>query len=238
MIEMYKLHLKNRDLATSTVGMYLIVVRELLKFARIKWHDCLNYEAITLPKIKSKPHDTLQLEDFKQLVHAIEWDITFRTIRNRAILFVLYGCGLRSAELRHLKLSDIDWDKIIVTGKWWHQRTVFIVPAVRIALDQYLSIRWDDDCEYVFVNRKWKSLRNHLSHSWLRTIIHTCGKKAWIWSIHAHQFRHGFAIRLLEQGTDLRTIQKLLGHSSLLTTMRYLSISEQQLHDAQLNLDI
>ena len=235
---MYKLHLKSKNLATSTVWMYLIVVRELLKFARIKWYECLNYEAITLPKIKSKPHDTLHLEEFKQLIHATEWDTTFRWIRNRAILFVLYGCGLRSSELTHLKLSNIEWEKITVNGKWGQQRMVFIVPAVRIALDQYLTARWDDECEYVFVNHLWKSLRNHLSHSWLRNIIHTCAKRAWLWLLHTHQFRHGFASRLLEQGTDLRTIQKLLGHSSLLTTMRYLSITEKKLQDAQLNLDI
>jgi len=238
MIEMYKLHLQKKDLATSTVGMYLIVVRELLKYARIKWHECLNYESVVLPKIKSKPHDTLHLDQFKQLIHTTGWDHTFRGIRNRAILFILYGCGLRSAELLYLKLADIEWDKVLVTGKWGHQRTVFLVPAVKTALDAYLVIRWEDECEYVFVNRKWKSLRTHLSHSWLGNIIRTCAKKAWVWSLHAHQFRHGFACRLLEQGTDLRTIQKLLGHSSLLTTMRYLSISEQQLHNAQLNLNI
>ena len=238
MIEMYKLHLKKRELENSTIGMYLIVVRELLKFARIKWHECLNYEAVTLPKIKSKPHDTLRLDQFKQLIQALEWDFTFRWSRNRAILFMLYGCGLRSAELLRLKLTDINWDKVLIHGKWGHQRMVFLIPAVSTALDQYLAIRWEDECEYVFVNSKRKSLRKNLSQSWLGNIIRTCWKKAWIWSIHAHQFRHGFAIRLLEQGTDLRTIQKLLGHSSLLTTMRYLSISEQQLHDAQLNLDI
>ncbi len=238
MIEMYKLHLTNRNLAWSTVGMYLIVVRELLKFARIKWYDCLNYEAVTLPKIKSKPHETLHLKEFKQLVQAIESDLTFRSIRNRAILFVLYGCWLRSAELMRLKLTDIQWDKLLLTGKWGHQRTVFLIPAVSTALDAYFAIRWKDECEYVFVNNKWKSLRNHLSHSWLSNIIRNCAKKAWLPSLHAHQFRHGFACRLLEQGTDLRTIQKLLGHSSIMTTMRYLSITEQQLQHAQLKMNI
>ena len=235
---MYKLHLMKKNLASSTVGMYLIVVRELLKFARIKWYQCLSYEAITLPKIKSKPHDSLSLEKFKQLIEDTDWDLTFRWLRNRAILFTLYGCWLRSAELMRLKLSDLDWNKVVFSGKWWHQRVVFLVPAVRNALDRYLTVRWKDQCEYVFVNRKWKSLRTHLSHSWLSNIIRSSAKLAWIKHLHAHQFRHWFACRLLEQGTDLRTIQKLLGHSSIMTTMRYLSITEQQLENAQMKLDI
>jgi len=235
---MYKLSLFNKGIQVSTVVMYLIVVRELMKFARMQGIPCVDYESITLPKFTSIPHPTLRLDDFKALIKATKTVWWFRAIRDRAILYVLFGCGLRSAEILWLKLTDISWEKMVVTGKWWKKRILFLVPSVVSALEEYLQARWTDTCEYVFVNRIWKSCRTHLSHSGLKNIINTYAKKAGIGHIHAHQFRHGFACHLLEQWVGLRTIQKLLGHSSLLTTMRYLSITEQQLHDAQLALNI
>jgi|GEM_PF-6312409 len=70
MIDMYKLHLFNKEIQTSTVAMYLIVVRELLKFARMQEIECMDYETITLPKFSSTPHDTLRLDQFKKLIEA------------------------------------------------------------------------------------------------------------------------------------------------------------------------
>jgi len=238
MLDMYKLHLFNKWIQTSTVAMYLIVVRELFKFARIQWIPCIDYETIILPKFSSTPHDTLRLWEFKKLIEASHGVAWFRAVRDRAILYMLFGCWLRSAELLHMKTTDIEWEKVTVLWKWNKIRILFLVPSVIQALQEYIEMRWSDVCEYLFVNRIWKSCRTHLSHSWLKNIINTYAKKAWIGHIHAHQFRHGFACHLLEQGVGLRTIQKLLGHSSLLTTMRYLSITEQQLHDAQLALKI
>lgn len=218
--------------------MYLIVVRELFKFARMQWHDCVDYESIILPKFSSVPHPTLRLDDFRKLIKATEDETWLRVVRDRAILFMLYGCWLRSDELLRLKLTDISWDKMVVQGKGRKKRILFLIPAVSTALEAYLSVRGEDECEYVFVNRIRKSLRDRLSPSGLRSIIKRYTQKAWLNNIHAHQFRHGFACHLLEQWVGLRTIQKLLGHSSLHTTMRYLSITEQQLHDAQLALDL
>lgn len=237
-IDMYKLHLFNSWIQTSTVVMYLIVVRELMKFARVQGYECMDYASITLPKFSSTPHSTLHLKEFQKLIETVSKQQWFRAVRDRAIFYMLYGCGLRSAELLNLKLSDIQWEKMVVTWKWGKVRILFMVPSVQQALQTYLEARWEDVCKYVFVNRVWKSCRDHLSHSGLKKIIQSHAKKAWLWSLHAHQFRHGFACHLLEQGVGLRTIQKLLGHSSLLTTMRYLSITEQQLHDAQLALKI
>ena len=238
MLDMYKLHLFNKGIQVSTVVMYLIVVRELFKFARVQWMQCVDYEGITLPKFSSTPHETLYLDQFKKLIEATVTVPGFRAVRDRAILYMLYGCGLRSAELLYMKTTDIQWNRVTVHGKWDKIRILFLVPSVVTALQDYLEVRWVDECEYLFVNRIWKSCRTHLSHSGLKSIIRTYAHKAWLGSIHAHQFRHGFACHLLEEGVGLRTIQKLLGHSSLLTTMRYLSITEQQLHDAQLALKI
>lgn len=235
---MYKLHLFKKEISVTTIVMYLIVVRELFKFARMQWHDCVDYESIILPKFSSIPHPTLRLNDFKKLIKTTENKNWLRVVRDRAILFMLYGCGLRSDELLRLRLSDISWDKMVVQGKGGKKRILFLIPAVSIALENYLGVRGEDKCEYVFVNRIWKSCRDRLSSSGLRTIINRYTQKAWLKNIHAHQFRHGFACHLLEQWVGLRTIQKLLGHSSLHTTMRYLSVTEQQLHDAQLALDL
>ena len=238
MLDMYKLHLFNKGIQTSTVAMYLIVVRELFKFARIQGMSCIDYEIISLPKFSSTPHDTLPLDKFKKIIEATYESTGFRVTRDRAILYMLFGCWLRTAELLYMKLVDIEGDRVKVLWKWGKIRILFLVPSVVVALQEYLEVRWSDGCEYLFVNRIRKSCRNHLSHSWLKNIIDTYAKKAWLGHIHPHQFRHGFACHLLEQGVGLRTIQELLGHSSLLTTMRYLSITEQQLHDAQLALKI
>lgn len=238
MLDMYKLHLFNKGIQQSTVGMYLIVVRELFRFARIQGMQCIDYESISLPKFSSTPHKTLYLEHFKLMIEVTYRSKWFRSIRDRAILYTLFGCGLRASELLFMKKQDIQGEKVVIHGKWDKDRTMFLVPSVATALQEYLQERWDDACEYVFVNRIWKSCRTHLSHSWLKAIIGFYARKAGLWPIHAHQFRHGFACHLLEEGIGLRTIQMLLGHSSLITTMRYLSITEQQLHDAQLALKI
>jgi len=148
-------------------------------------------------------------------------------VRDRAILEVLYGCGLRVSEVSGLKISDIYFEErfVRIIGKGNKQR---IVPAGDMALDalkEYLTVRIEPSgpeyADIVFLNRFGKSLS--------RVSIFNMVKKQALMAgvckeISPHTFRHSFATHLIENGADLRAVQEMLGHESILTTEIYTHI--------------
>lgn len=138
--------------------------------------------------------------------------------RDRAILEVLYGEGLRASELVGLNLSDIDMEEgtVRVRGKGRKERILPLGRMARFALEEYLAGRREG--EAVFVNRRGQRLTvrsiQRIVRRRLLQVAHAAGTNP-------HILRHSFATHLLERGADLRAVQELLGHSSLSTTQIY-----------------
>lgn len=178
-------------------------------------------EDLQAPKVgKHLPHFLTQPQTSNLL------DDTTLTDRDRALIELLYGSGLRVGEAEGLQWGDIDLEQGLVLvrhGKGGKQRKVPIGPPAVDALD---AIRDDPSSEDpVFRNQRG----GRLSQRSMRRIVRQCGLAAGLGGLHPHAMRHSFATHLLDNGADLRGIQELLGHANLSTTQRYAHVSTQSL---------
>lgn len=145
--------------------------------------------------------------------------------RDRALVEILFGTGMRVAEVSHLKIQSVDLhsERILVKGKGNRERVIPIVSAELInSLKEYLKFRNADNAEFFFVNRSGR----RLSEQSIRTILRKRAAALNLGKITPHMLRHTVGTLLLEQGVDLRYIQRLLGHSSIVTTTIYVDVSE------------
>lgn len=190
---------------------------------------------IESPKIGRKLPDTLNELEINTLIEAIDLSKP-QGERNRAILELLYGCGLRVSELTNLKLSDLFFDEgfIKVTGKGNKQRFVPIVESTKKYITIYTSqIRphvpiHNEYKDTLFLNRRGKQL----TRAMIFTIIKQLAVKINLnKNISPHTFRHSFATHLLENGADLRAIQLMLGHESITTTEIYMHVDRSHLKE-------
>ncbi|WP_028298147.1 site-specific tyrosine recombinase XerD [Olivibacter sitiensis] len=188
---------------------------------------------IEAPRLGRKLPDTLHLTEIDQLLAAIDLSTPEGT-RNKAMLEILYGCGLRVTELVELKLSNLflEIGFIKVTGKGNKERLVPIgneaVKYLNIYIQEvrvHANIKKGKE-DYVFLNRFGSSL----SRIMVFNIIKDLAKKAGInKSISPHTFRHSFATHLIEGGADLRAVQEMLGHESITTTEIYTHLDRDYL---------
>jgi integrase/recombinase XerD len=188
---------------------------------------------IESPKIGLKLPEVLSEEEIDSLIGVIDLSKP-EGHRNKAIIETLYGCGLRVSELVGLRLTDIHAAEgfITVTGKGNKQR---LVPISNTALKEIKNYKFYrnklpviHDQNIVFLNRRGRGL----TRAMIFTIIKDLGAKAGIRKkISPHTFRHSFATHLVQGGADLRAVQEMLGHESILTTEIYTHIDRTFLRD-------
>jgi integrase/recombinase XerD len=190
-------------------------------------------ELLESPKIQRKLPDTLSYEDINKLIAAIDLSKP-EGPRNKAIMEVLYGCGLRVSELTELKLSNLylDIEFIKVTGKGSKERLVPIggeaVKALKIWIDNvrvHTPIKKGED-DFVFLNRRGARLSRVYIFMMIKELAGMIGLQK---SISPHTFRHSFATHLVEGGADLRAVQEMLGHESITTTEIYTHLDREYL---------
>lgn len=189
---------------------------------------------LELPKLSRKLPDVLSLTEIDQLMLAIDMSKP-DGMRSKAIIEVLYGCGLRVSELVALKISNIHSEAayVLIDGKGNKQR---IVPIGHSAL-KYLRIYINDVRskqeikpgmqDYVFLNRFGSSLSRISVFTMLKSLAEKASLNK---SISPHTFRHSFATHLIEGGADLRAVQAMLGHVSITTTEIYTHLDKEYLH--------
>jgi len=196
-------------------------------------------DLLETPKIPEKLPVVLAIEEIDELISAIDLS-TNEGHRNKAILETLYSCGLRVSELVGLKLSDCHFKEnyIIVTGKGNKQRIVPIGDKAIKDINYYINgyrnhMKINPDYENIlFLNRRGKQLTRVM----IFTIIKRLAKKTELKkNISPHTFRHSFATHLLDGGADLRAIQEMLGHESIVTTEIYTHLDKEYLRDAIIN---
>ena len=190
-------------------------------------------ELIESPKIGLKLPDTLSLIEIDQLISAIDLSSKHGE-RNRAIIEMLYSCGLRVSELINLKLSNVNFKNsyIKVIGKGNKERLAPIGTKALKYLDIYINeIRNHQSIEhgnedYVFINNRGTKL----SRVMIFLIIQKLKKKIGLSKkIGPHTFRHSFATHLIEGGANLRAVQEMLGHESITTTEIYTHLDSDYL---------
>lgn len=186
-------------------------------------------ELIVSPHLGMSLPTVLLVEEIEAILAAneLETNDTLR-LRNRAIIEVLYACGLRVSELTHLRLNDIFFNHRIikVMGKNSKERLIPIGEAALEALHTYLNteegrkkqLKLKGEENYVFLSRKGR----HITRQMVFILVQQLVVKAGITkTVSPHTFRHSFATHLIEGGADLRAIQEMLGHESIITTQIY-----------------
>jgi integrase/recombinase XerD len=190
-------------------------------------------ELLESPKIQRKLPDTLSIADINKLIDAIDVSRP-EGARNKAILEVLYGCGLRVSELTELKLSNLylDIEFIKVTGKGSKERLVPIggpaIKALKIWTENirvHIPIKKGEE-DLVFLNRRGSRLSRVYIFMVIKKLAQLTGLKK---TISPHTFRHSFATHLVEGGADLRAVQEMLGHESITTTEIYTHLDREYL---------
>ena len=202
------------------------------------YHNYIEQDPSELLETPKKEHhlpDVLTLDEIDAMIAQLDMSKP-ESHRNRAIIEMLYGSGLRVSELVNLRLSDLYRQEgfMRITGKGSKQRLVPISPVADQWLDYWLEDRskLDIKAQYndiVFLNRYGRQL----TRAMIFTIIKTLAKQANIHkTISPHTLRHSFATHLLQNGADLRIIQELLGHEDITTTEIYTHIEIQDLREA------
>ncbi len=188
------------------------------------------------PRIGSYLPEVLSLEEIDLIANTLELG-SKSGHRDRALFEVLYGCGLRVSELTDLKMDDLFFEEgfIRVIGKGNKQRIVpindLVVLHIRLYQEQmrnHIGIT-EKAKPYVFVNQKGGRLSRVSVFKWVKVWAEKAGIKK---SISPHTFRHSFATHLVRNGADLRVVQEMLGHESILTTEIYTHLDRKHLEEA------
>ncbi len=190
-------------------------------------------ELLIQPKVGRRLPDTINNIEIDKLISAIDLSKA-EGERNKAIIEVLYACGLRVSELVNLKLSNLYFkDEFIkVVGKGSKERLIPIGSSAIKQLNIYINqVRVHQKIQpgfedYVFLNRRGKSLTRVMIFTIIKDLALKIGLKK---SISPHTFRHSFASELVERGADLRAVQEMLGHESITTTEIYTHLDREYL---------
>ena len=187
------------------------------------------------PKIGRKLPDVLTNEEINKLIDSVDLSRP-EGIRNKAILETLYSCGLRVSELVNLRLSNLHFEQefVKISGKGEKERLVPISKQAIEEIKKYISeyrkkLKIDKSSEHIlFLNRRGRKL----SRVMIFTIIKSLATKINLEkSISPHTFRHSFASALVQGGADLRAVQEMLGHESILTTEIYTHLDKEFLKE-------
>ena len=187
------------------------------------------------PKLGLYLPDTLSLEEIEKLISATE-ENTDLAKRNRCMIEVLYGCGLRVSELTELQISNINFKEnyLKIQGKGDKVRFVPLADYTADFIKNYINnIRSKQKInpkhsDILFLNSRGAQISRQMVFLIIKEIVKKAGIQK---NISPHSFRHSFATHLLQNGADLRFIQEMLGHSSITTTEIYTHLNTEELHE-------
>ncbi|MFP5209765.1 MAG: tyrosine recombinase [Acidobacteriota bacterium] len=236
--------LYERGLSRASAARALAAIRSWFKWlARTGYIEQNAAALVSTPRLPKHLPRVPSIEQMNRVVDSVDEDAASWPARDRAILEMLYGCGIRNAELTGLNLDDIHWanEAVLVRGKGQKQRYVPLGDAAAEALRAYMAERTarlaaaNGATPALFLNLQLRGLNKASSRARLTTrsvgrivkrIAILRGLSA---DVHPHTLRHAFGTHLLEEGADLRAIQELLGHERLSTTQRYTQLTTAQL---------
>jgi integrase/recombinase XerD len=235
-------HLREEGLAPRTVERRVAAVKSFHRFL-VRDGVTVNHPtaSLPLPRVPSRLPDVASIDDVDRLLSQPFPDGPVG-YRDRALLEVLYGCGVRASELTGLDLRDVDLTKglLRVFGKGSKERVVPVAGAAAAALADYLmhgrpylrtktgARRQDPDA--VFLNVRGGRLTRVSVHAFVRAYGGRVGL-----DLHPHTLRHSFATHMLQGGADLRALQEMLGHADISTTQIYTHVDRSHLREEYLS---
>ncbi|MFA4817740.1 MAG: tyrosine-type recombinase/integrase [Parcubacteria group bacterium] len=246
---------KGQKLKKITQNYYIIALRSFLKYLAKKDIKTLSAEKVEAGKVSRKEVEFLEAEEVERILEAASGN-SFKILRDRAMLELLFSSGLRVSELININRDKLDLknQEFTVRGKGDKIRLVFVSDSAKQALERYLDKRADID-PALFV-RDVKALKKFETkkpsfkigessaleknqdktlrltpRSVQRMVKFYAAKAGIIKDVHPHTLRHSFATDLLINGADIRSVQAMLGHSSITTTQIYTHITNQQLKE-------
>ena len=217
-------------LATSTVALYLSAVRMFIKYCNddleLKCIDYTKIDAICVKYRKIKSIDDDMVKKFIDIPHEVEKNELI-AMRNSIFIRLLYETWVRISEALWIKMIDV-WQKIFIKWKWWKNRFVVISEELREDIHYF---EWAIDSEWLFPRL----------NEWLMWEVVSCQSMQWyiqkyrklIWNdfVTPHVFRHSFATENIKQWTEMNALAKMLWHSSITTTEKYLTVHDQTIMD-------
>lgn len=218
----------------KTQNYYLIALRAFLKYLMRRGVASLSPERIDLAKVPERSLDLISHDELVRLMNAPQGE-DIKTLRDRAILELLFSTGLRVSELCSLSRDiNLKNDELSIRGKGEKIRVVFISDTAKKALVEYLKSRKDMDGA-LFVqfgkNLKEKESLGLTPRSVERIIKYYAIKAGIDKKVTPHVIRHSFATDLLQNGADIRSVQALLGHAHIGTTQIYTHVTDKHLRD-------
>ena len=234
-------HLYDRGLSKTSVARALAAVRSLYRWlAREGMVEQNPATLVATPRLPKKLPRVPTVEEINSVLDAGLPESAAFPERDRVILELLYGCGLRNSELVGINLADIHWSNsaILVRGKGSKQRVVPFGESASAALAAYLPKREKElqqrkkSLPALLVNCRGGRLTTRSVGRIVKSIAVAGGLPP---DLHPHTLRHAFGTHMLEEGADLRAIQEMLGHERLATTQRYTQLSIRhvvQVYDA------
>lgn len=191
-------------------------------------------DLVDSPKMGRYLPDVLSVEEVMAVLESVDVS-TVQGLRDRAILEVLYGCGLRVSEVVSLKISGLYFEEgfLRMTGKGDKERVVPFMGETAAAVSAYMDVRPPaadaDSDDILFLNRFGRALSRQSVFKMIKAQVLKAGIRK---TISPHTFRHSFATHLIENGADLRVVQEMLGHESITTTEIYTHIDTSTWHNA------
>jgi integrase/recombinase XerC len=240
-IRAYLSELYGRGLSKASVARALAAIRSWFKWlARRGYVEQNPAVLVATPKLPKHLPRVPTIEEMNRVTDAAADDLATWPERDRVIFELLYGCGIRNAELVGLDLRDIHWanEAILVRGKGRKERYVPLGDAAAEALRKYLSLREaklaaaGKSSDALLLNARLRRTASGLGRLTTRSVGRIVKKIALAHGlaadVHPHTLRHAFGTHMLEEGADLRAIQELLGHERLSTTQRYTQLTVGQ----------
>ncbi|MGQ9620767.1 MAG: site-specific tyrosine recombinase XerD [Bacteroidales bacterium] len=223
----YILWLSSNNPNPRTQARILSGIRAFFRYLLIEGEISENPSSlIESPKLGFRLPEVLSVKEIERIIESIDLSKP-EGHRNKAIVETLYGAGLRVSELVNLKITDIHTTEgfVLITGKGNKQRMVPIGSKALKEIDLYMEQRrrlsriYDENI--VFLNRRGRKLTRVMVFTIIKNLAEKAGIKK---KISPHTLRHSFATHMIEAGADLRAVQEMLGHESILTTEIYTHI--------------
>ena len=227
----FTLFLAKQNYKSTTINRIDSSIRSFYNYLELEEKINGNpFKAASNLKVPKRLPNYFKYDEYLTMISVIDKDDY--EYRNRLILEMLFATGLRVSELSNIKIKDIDFSEreIKIMGKGSKERIVFYNKECAIVLDSYLKecrskLLNSKDSEYLFINH----LGDKLTDRGIRLIIDKIVKKSCIKSkVSPHTFRHTFATMLLNEGCNIKSVQELLGHSSLGTTGIYTHLTNDE----------
>ena len=228
-------------LSIKTVNFHIIALRSFFKFLLKNDVDCLSPDKLELAKIPQREVSFLQEDEIEDILLApLRYEKNpLKQTRDSLILQILYGTGLRVSELISLTRDNIQFGEkqCLIRGKGSKLRSVFFTVKALELMEEYLDMRVDN-YEYLIISLSNNSYGKPISRNSVEKLVkYYANLVGIVKKVTPHTLRHSFATMLIKKGADIRSVQTLLGHSSIMTTQIYTHVDDRFLKGVHELLD-